>query len=591
MCPKTIRQKLIFCIVASILFIGLSLSAFFTYRSNHFLKKELTNFGFHLVKNLSYGSELGVSAEDPVLLQSSFEGTFEKEEVVLVTVYNKKGKIIASKEKMKAEERISKEAMEKLIEENTSFKKSTLTQEEKTIYNFYSPITKKEEMIGFARVGVSLDKIGARRREIILLGFSVTAVVIIFGILVALFLSRKMLSPIHLLTKGAGAIAKGDLDYQIRLKTGDEFEELGKSFNQMAKSLMNTLEDVEEAKAKTEKERDTTLAIINNLVDGLLLFDKENKLSLINPEAERLFDLKKEEITGKLIKELSNSSLKPLVELLEESKEVSRKELKIREDLILEVSTTPMVKEEESGTLVILHNITKEKRVERLKTEFVSLAAHQLRTPLSAIKWTLRILSDEELGKVNKEQKKYLNRTYQSNERMIGLIDDLLNVTKIEEGRYVYQPKLVHLEDLIQAVIDSLKPEIKRKNIELDFQKPKQKLPEVKVDMEKIKLAIKNLVDNAIGYSSKGGKVTISLKQKENNIKFSVQDSGIGIPEKQQKRIFTKFFRGANAIKKKTEGSGLGLFIVKNIIEAHQGKIWFESEQDKNSTFYFTIPY
>ncbi len=346
-----------------------------------------------------------------------------------------------------------------------------------------------------------------------------------------------------------------------------------------------------EAQEEIEKERDTTLTIINNLVDGLLLFNKENKLSLVNPEAENLFDLRREETTGKLIKELSISSLKPLVELLEKNKEILRKELKIREGLILEVSTIPMVKEEESGTLVILHDITKEKRVERLKTEFVSLVAHQLRTPLSAIKWTLRMLSNEELGKVNKEQKKYLNRTYQSNERMISLINDLLNVTRIEEGRYVYQPKLVHLENLIQAVIDSLKPEIKRKNIELDFQKPKQKLPEVKVDMEKIKLAIRNLVDNAIEYSSKGSKVIISLEQKENNVQFSVQDNGIGIPKKQQKRIFAKFFRGANAIKMETEGSGLGLFIVKNIIEAHQGKIWFESEQGKGTTFYFTLPY
>ncbi len=440
-------------------------------------------------------------------------------------------------------------------------------------------------------LGASLEPVEIAQRETIFTGIGIFILVVIFTALISFYFSKGVTQPLEQLREGAIIIGKGNLRHRIKIKTGDEIEELGKSFNQMAKNLMNTLEDVEEAKAKTEKERDTTLAIINNLVDGLLLFDKENKLSLVNPEAERLFNLKKEEITGKLIKELSNSSLKPLIELLEESKEVSRKELKIREGLILEVSTIPMVKEEESGTLVILHDITKEKRVERLKTEFVSLAAHQLRTPLSAIKWTLRILSDEELGKVNKEQKKYLNRTYQSNERMIGLIDDLLNVTKIEEGKYVYQPKLVHLEDLIQAVIDSLKPEIKRKNIELDFQKPKEKLPEVKVDMEKIKLAIKNLFNNAIIYSQKGGKVTISLKQKENNVKFSVQDSGIGIPEKQQKRIFTKFFRGANAIKKETEGSGLGLFIVKNIIEAHQGKIWFESERGKGSTFYFTLPY
>jgi two-component system sensor histidine kinase VicK len=138
-------------------------------------------------------------------------------------------------------------------------------------------------------------------------------------------------------------------------------------------------------------------------------------------------------------------------------------------------------------------------------------------------------------------------------------------------------------------VIDLYKEEIKKKNLNFQFKKPK-KLPKVKVDVEKIYLAIQNLLENAIRYNKVGGEIEIILKEKEKEIEFSIRDTGIGIPKNQQSRVFTKFFRGSNAIRMETEGSGLGLFIAKNIIEAHGGRIWFESEEGKGTTFYFTLP-
>jgi len=227
-----------------------------------------------------------------------------------------------------------------------------------------------------------------------------------------------------------------------------------------------------------------------------------------------------------------------------------------------------------------------------MKTEFVSLAAHQLRTPLSAIKWALRMLLDGDLGKITDEQRDFVEKTYQSNERMIGLINDLLDVTRIEEGRYLYKPTLESIENLIQFVVNAYKEEMERKNLELDFKKPEKKLPRAVVDVEKIRLVVENLLDNAVRYTPPGGRVTISLRyvEKEKEIEFSIKDTGAGIPKDQQARVFTKFFRGVNVMRMETEGSGLGLFIAKNIIEAHGGKIWFESEEGKGTTFYFTLP-
>lgn len=360
-------------------------------------------------------------------------------------------------------------------------------------------------------------------------------------------------------------------------------------------ALLNMLEDTEMAKEKVEEEKNKTLAIINNFADGLLVFDKENKLSLINPQAEIFFDVKARDIISRPILELSTfPTIEPIVTLV--GKEIGggfRKEVQIKENLTLEVSTIPIMRgEEKINTLIILHDVTREKMIEKMKTEFVSISAHQLRTPLSAIKWTLRMLLDGDLGEISPEQRNFLEKTYWSNERMITLINDLLDVTRIEEGRYLYKPILADFEPIVQFVINSYKEEFEKKKLEIRFNKPEKKLPRAVVDVEKIRLVIENLLDNAVRYTPPGGRVTISLRyvEKEKEIEFSIKDTGVGIPGDQQERVFTKFFRGVNVMRMETEGTGLGLFISKNIIEAHGGKIWFESEEGEGTTFYFTLP-
>jgi len=344
--------------------------------------------------------------------------------------------------------------------------------------------------------------------------------------------------------------------------------------------------------ATTQEDEEKTLTIIDNLADGLMVFDKEGKLSLINPVAQKFFGVKKE-ILGKSIVEFLNfPNIKKLFYLLgEEIKEVFRKELEIGENLILEITSLPILKEgKKLGSLIILHDITREKTIENMKTEFVSISAHQLRTPLSEIKWTLEILSEEKLGKLTGEQKEILKKAYDSNKRMLVLVDDLLDVVRIEEGKRLYKLAPSNLEEVVQSVIESYQEKIREKQIKFEFRVSSKKLPKIKIDAEKMSLAIQNLLDNAIRYNLPGGMITIALNSTEKEIEFSIEDTGIGIPNDQQKNIFKKFFRGSNAVKMETEGNGLGLFIVKNIVEAHNGKIWFQSEEGKGTTFYFSLP-
>ena len=374
-----------------------------------------------------------------------------------------------------------------------------------------------------------------------------------------------------------------------------ELEKRARDLEEIRKALMNMLEDVEEARALAIKERDKTLAVILNFTDGLIIFDKNGIITMINPKLEEMFDVKEKEIKGKSIEYLKNENLfVPIIDsILKKGKirKIKKKEFIIKKDITIEMTIISLKEgKKEIGFLCIFHNISREKIVEKLKTEFVSLAAHQLRTPLSAIKWTLKMLLDGDIGKITKEQRGFVEKTYISNERMISLINDLLNITRIEEGRYLHNPVFANIEDEIKYVVDSYKHEIEIRNINLIFKKSNNKLSKVMIDVEKIRLAIQNLIDNAIKYTKKEGNVTITVKYVKKEVEVCVKDNGVGIPKDQQKRVFTKFFRAANVMKIETEGSGLGLYITKNIIEANKGRIWFKSEENKGTSLCFALP-
>lgn len=367
--------------------------------------------------------------------------------------------------------------------EKTLVQDWTYPQDVERIKLIVQPVGIKDEegRIWSLLMGVSLRSVAAAKRAMIFNGLGLFIPTFFLAIFISFYLTRRITNPLGKLKQGAEIIGKGNLDYKIEIKTGDELEKLAGAFNKMTEDLRSSQRALEE-------------------------------------------------------------------------------ELK------------------------------KAKELDRMKTEFISIAAHQLRTPLSAVKWTLRMLIDGDLGLLNSEQQTFLMQGYQSNERMIHLINDLLNVARIDEGRFNYEFTLVNLEDLIDGVISETSHLIKKKKLHFTYEKPENRIPKIKVDVQKIRLAVQNLIDNAIKYTPSGGRVTIFLKNDNMKVEFKVRDSGIGIPESNVKRLFTKFYRSENAIRTQTEGSGLGLFIVKNIIEKHGGKVEVESEEGKGSTFSFYLP-
>jgi len=225
----------------------------------------------------------------------------------------------------------------------------------------------------------------------------------------------------------------------------------------------------------------------------------------------------------------------------------------------------------------------------KAKSELILIAAHQLKTPLSGLKWVFKMFLEGDMGKLTPAQKKLLARGHEITESMIILVDDLLNIARLERGRSAHNFQKHNFIILVKSVISSLMPEIKMKNLKIETKMPLKEMW-LTCDSSIIKMAITNLIENAIRYSPEKGKISISAVKKNNAIEFCVGDSGIGIPKSQQKKLFTKFLRGDNAVRMQIAGSGLGLYITKEIIKNHKGKIWFKSEEGKGSRFYFSIP-
>lgn len=228
--------------------------------------------------------------------------------------------------------------------------------------------------------------------------------------------------------------------------------------------------------------------------------------------------------------------------------------------------------------------------LDTIKSEFVSVAAHQLRTPLTGIKWTMTALLEKEFGRLNLEQKKLVSDGLSSTYRLIELINDLLDTARLEEGRFGFSFKTQSLHPVVERVFKNYKSVAKKKGIDLTLRLPKTKLPLLSFDSEKIGIVLDNLIDNAIKYTSPGGKVNVRVTIDKQNATVQVEDTGIGIPKKQSYRVFTKFFRAVNAQLAQTSGTGLGLYVASNIMKQHNGILAFESKENSGSKFYLSLP-
>lgn len=395
-----------------------------------------------------------------------------------------------------------------------------------------------------------------------------------------------------------------DLNFQFQ-----ETEASKKSIKQSQLAISNILQDSLELNDYIKKESGKMEAILKNMSDGLYVLDLNEKIVLFNSSAEKMFGWSQSEVIGKkdsqVFQKVRFANLSepdphglPLLihDAWKRGKNINLSYLvlpsKDEAEVIASVSAAPIFNEkgEVVHGVITIRNMRHEFEIDRAKTEFVSVASHQLRTPLAAIKWFVELLLAGDAGPTNENQKDFLTQVSESTERMIDLVNSLLNVSRIETGKITIEPEPTNLIELFKKAIREMDQIFKKRKQIFKFTEPKKDLPKINIDPHLITEVLLNLLSNASKYTPDGGSVSLGIDIAGEEVLVRVADSGYGIPAHQRHRIFEKFFRAENIMKHSTEGTGLGLYIVKAIIESSGGRIWFETEEDKGTIFYFALP-
>lgn len=360
------------------------------------------------------------------------------------------------------------------------------------------------------------------------------------------------------------------------------------------------------ANVRIKTETSQMESIIAHLNMGVLAYDASFRVLIFNPAAEEIFGLSSKDVIGttlsadlssdplrKLLIQVVFSTLAPTVvrrsdpgvypQVLDISFDEPRLDLRVTTDRIFDNAG------QVSGFVKLITNRTREIELLKSKTEFISVAAHQLRTPLTAINWAVESLVGSK--NVDEQEKETLQTAFSAAKKMLKTVNDLLDVSKIEEGRFGYQFEVVDLASYLEEILADANDLAKQYGIKLYFQRPQQSV-RVVIDKQKVSMVLYNLLDNAIKYNVEHGTVTVSAQMVQGKpfAKVSIVDTGIGIPSDQVAKLFTKFFRAENVTKVAPDGTGLGLYISRNVIRRHGGDIWAESEINRGSTFSFTLP-
>lgn len=352
-----------------------------------------------------------------------------------------------------------------------------------------------------------------------------------------------------------------------------------------------------------EQERARTQALFSSLGDGVIATDESGNISEINSAAVRILGYHAEELLGKWFPKAvlavneqgveTDLMDRPVIQAMISGKPIASKTFyltKSRKQIPVAVTVSPiMLNDRPVGAIEIFRDISQEYEVDQMKSEFISLASHQLRTPLTAIKTYSHMLATGFSGELTKSQQDFMDIILGSIDRMNELINTLLDISRIEEGRLMITQRTIKLKEIMQEIVTELKPAAKAKQIKLEFHANTDDSSAL-TDPLLVKEVCANLLSNAIKYTPDKGSVTVSLAAADKHFIIKIRDTGYGIPKSEQKRVFSKFFRAENILNKDTSGTGLGLYLVKQIAENLGGDISFKSAESKGSEFTFSLP-
>lgn len=451
-------------------------------------------------------------------------------------------------------------------------------------------ISDDNKILGVISVESNIESVYKQISSITEIFFKASMIAAGVTVVLALFISRAITKPISEMKKQATQMAEGDYSGQVKIYGQDELGQLSLAINDLSTK-------VEEAQESTEAERRRLDSVLEHMTDGVIATDRRGKVVIINETALELLNLTQDKAVGYSILEIlkiqEHFTLRHLLETQEElilDFSTEDNEVTLRGEFSLIQRETGFI----SGLVCVLHDITEQEKVERERRDFVSNVSHELRTPLTSMRSYLEALNDG-AWKDPDIAPRFLAVTQEETDRMIRMITDLLNLSRMDAGKDTFELEYVNINELFSHVLNrfdmmlqSADKPVKPFVIKRDFTKRDLW---VEVDADKMIQVLDNIMNNAIKYSPSGGTITCRLMETHNNIVISIADEGLGVPKKDIPHVFDRFFRVDKARARSIGGTGLGLAISKEVVQKHGGKIWLESIENKGSTFFISLPY
>jgi two-component system, NtrC family, sensor histidine kinase KinB len=424
---------------------------------------------------------------------------------------------------------------------------------------------------------------------------TISLVAVFMSIFTSARFTKTILQPAEKLTQSVRKISEGQLNQKIDVTTDDEIGELGREFNKMTERL-RTYEQLNIHQLIAEKKKSET--IVESIADPVIVTDQRGALMLMNQAAATVFDVHGSNWQAKPLREvIGNQSW---AEVLEPNGS-QRTEKENRDQLFAFVRNNvtlyfrprqaQIVDEQGNvqGIVTLLQDVTRFKDLDRMKSEFIATVSHELRTPLTSLSMGIDILSEGVVGSVNQRQKDLLVAAKDDSERLRKLVKGLLDLSKLESGKYEMKKELVDFRTLVAEAVRPLRLPFEEKQIHLELEVP-ERLPNYFADPHQLMWVVTNLLSNALRYTDRGGKVHLGAKEEEGRLLVTVTDTGHGIPREHQETVFDKFVQVKSSTETTPGSVGLGLAIAREVVEAHGGRIWLESTVGVGSTFFFTLP-
>ncbi len=358
-----------------------------------------------------------------------------------------------------------------------------------------------------------------------------------------------------------------------------------------------------QAKQEYEGQRALADILFNSIGDGALTTDEFGRITRINPTAQTILGYSEEEILGKWLPKMLIAyneeghpvplTDRPVTRAFMTGQIVSERLWYRNKDgsmVPVAVTISPIIVQgQPNGCIEVFRDITKDYEIDKMKSDFISLASHQLRTPLSTVKTYSHMLVEGYMGQLNDAQTESLNTIISASNRMNETVSTLLNISRIEGGVITLHHKIIELGALCDDIIHDHRLVAKEKNLDIICHKPKQAI-KIRNDSVLLKEVFANLINNSIKYTPEHGSIDVRIYTKDDQAMISIKDTGVGIPETSQDYVFSKFFRAANVASQETSGMGLGLYLTKSIIHEMNGRIWFKSSEGQGTTFYVALP-